>query len=134
MDLLEEELLKEAGDSLNAIFGPLDLPVPGHGGESGGLTAFAFHVPEEPQVVGEDQIIERSAVAPHLLGPLSDVQARAHVFGLDVADWRVSAGDDVIGCAAFHAPGLIDRQYPIARCLKQVLQSRAVGMLGRRTC
>ena len=57
-DLLDEELLKQVGDSLNAIFGPLDLPVPGHGGESGGLPVFAFHVPAELQVVGEDQVVE----------------------------------------------------------------------------
>jgi hypothetical protein len=128
--LLGKELLKQVADGLSAASGLLDSAVPCDGGQAGRLPMFALDVPAELQVVSQDQVVEGSAVAAKLLGPLRCVQAGADVLGLDVADGCPGAGEDVIGCAALHALGLVDGLHSVTEGLEQGLQSRAVGELG----
>ncbi len=127
---LGQELLQQPRNGLDASPSCPDPPINGQRSQAGRLPVLALHVPAELQVVGEDQIVERFAVAAHLLGPRRRVQAPSHVLGLDVADGRTGAGDDVIGRPAVHALGLVDGGDVLADGFKEGFESRAVGVFG----
>ena len=68
---------------------------------------FAFAVELEIEVVGDDEVVEGAAVAVELLLQGFVAQVEVDVFGFDVADGQVVAGDDVIGRTAGNALGLV---------------------------
>jgi len=88
----------------------------------------------EHQVIGEDQVPQRLAIAGQLLGAFNRIQRFADVLGLHVAHQQAVLEHGQVRRPALDAPGLVDGLNVVAKRatkrLKQGGQCRAVGVLG----
>ena len=103
-------------------------------GEAGDEAGFflALHEPAELQIIGEEEIGQRAAVAGELLGIGRVIEGDADVLGLDVAEGEVAglAGDEVVGRAGGGTLGLVDGGDGGVERFEQGLEERPVGVLG----
>ena len=95
-----------------------------------GRASQAVDVPAELDVIGEDQVGQRVAVAQELGALLDLVEVDADVLALDVADWDAVLVDDEVGRAVFALGGLVDGLDPgRADRLNQRFERRAIAVL-----
>ncbi|WP_199755292.1 hypothetical protein [Extensimonas vulgaris] len=123
-------------------FVPADFAVFVGPRQTGAELAFTIDEPAEFDVVGQDQVGQRLAVAAQLRGFGSFVEMDAHVLGLDVTQRQHAARDDEVGRAAIDALGLVGSLYGAlgvlasartglrAHGFEQRLERRAVRVLG----
>ena len=91
-------------------------------------------MPEElkVEIIGDDQIIERLAVAAELLLILLAVQVFADVFRFDIADRNFAFRDDKIRVAARrHVGRFVDDLHIRRKRAKHVFEVGAVGVFFR---
>ena len=133
-----DELGQQLRDLAGGGFVPADFAVLARPRQAGGELAFAIDKPAEVDVVGEDEVGQRFAVAAQLVGGGGLVQADAYVLGLDVAQRQQATGDDEVGRATGNAlrlvgglDGAVRRAADLrAHRFKQGFERRAVRVLG----
>ena len=134
-----DELGQQLRDFAGGGFVPADFAVLARPRQAGRQLAFAIDKPAEVDVVGEDQVGQRFAVAAQLVGRGGFVQAHPHVLGLDIAQRQQAARDDEVRRAAGDALRLVggaDRTMRLvasglrADGFKQGFERRAMGVFG----
>ena len=130
---IASEVFYQAGKFGKLLGMGLDLPHQGIGKADVG-DEFAFAVELEIEVVGDDEVVEGAAVAVELLLQGFVAQVEVDVFGFDVADGQVVAGDDVVGRAAGDALGFVGNLALRHQLGKQFLQGGAVAVFGGIAC
>ena len=105
--LMRQKISQQLFNRFEAAFLRFEFPAGLGARQARFLPQIAIHVPAKFKIIGEDEIIQGAAIAFQLLAALCFSQRFPHVFGFDIADAQLIAGDDVIGRAAGNAFGFV---------------------------
>lgn len=95
------------------------------------LGKLPLDITAESQVIGEDKVFERTAIAGQLFRTLGRIEGLAYVLRLYVAQYQAGTEDAEIGRSAGFTLRFVDGDEPGSYRFNQALQGGAVCVLAR---
>ncbi len=100
----------------------------------GGVHLFAVTIEPEFAVIRQHQIVQTGFIACQLHGGVNPGERDADVFGFDIADGNIAAGEDIIRRAAGNSGRLVCHQHARVQGFQQGLQIAAIAVFSCDSC